>query len=355
MAEEAKRYIVTFKKDQVEPPEAAEILKRAPEDVLDGVAVMATDKHVEEGDCDHFKGIGSTCLVLAEKEIEDLNRDDRVEEVVEDIEVEMFGADSDTYEAGYQQALADMCGLRDDEGDDSGGYYDGYEAGYMQAIADLHGGGARRCRFPGTPSRRPLPRGSEPASPLPPPPLSDDKITWNIKLVKADQVWKRVTGVGVKVAVIDTGIDDNHPDLTVSGGASFVDGVSSWDDDKGHGTHCAGIVGALNNDVGVVGVAPDCSLYAVKVLGGNGRGHMSWILAAMGWAVQQGMDVASMSLGSAATSADMRSIAAYQRAAEQLKNAGCIVVAAAGNSGKGLSPWVGQPARCPTHGCRSRG
>ena len=170
-------------------------------------------------------------------------------------------------------------------------------------------------------------------------------------MVRADDVWHRVTGRGVKLAIIDTGIDDNHPDLTVSGGASFVPGVGSWDDDHSHGTHCAGIAGARNNATGIVGVAPGCSLYAVKVMrpvaGGRASGSLSWILAGMGWSARNGMDVASMSLGSNVSTADAACTMAYQRAAQRLINSGCIVIAAAGNSGRTLQPWVGRPARCP--------
>ena len=170
-------------------------------------------------------------------------------------------------------------------------------------------------------------------------------------MIRADDVWRRVTGRGVKLAIIDTGIDDNHPDLSVFGGASFVPGVGSWDDDHSHGTHCAGIAGARNNAVGVVGVAPGCSLYAVKVMrplpNGRATGQLSWILAGMGWAASNGMDVASMSLGSSVNTADAACTVAYQRAAQRLIDVGCIVIAAAGNSGRTAQPWVGRPARCP--------
>lgn len=149
------------------------------------------------------------------------------------------------------------------------------------------------------------------------------------------------------MAIIDTGIDNNHPDLSVSGGASFVPGVTSSDDDQGHGTHCAGIAGARHNAIGVVGVAPECSLFAVKVLNSAGSGQLSWILAGMGWAVQNNMDVVSMSLGSNVNSPNVACILAYQRAAQNLINNGCIVISSAGNNGERSNPWVGQPARCP--------
>ncbi len=182
---------------------------------------------------------------------------------------------------------------------------------------------------------------SEPESLLPQP------VPWNIELVKANLVWNRVTGRGVKVAIVDTGIDDNHPDLTVSGGVSFVPGVGSWDDDNGHGTHVAGIVGARNNPVGVIGVAPESDLYAVKVLGRKGTGHHSQVLAGLCWATQNGMDVVNLSLGRDVKKPDEPCTAIYQRLARILNNAGCIVVAAAGNSGEEINKWVGHPARCP--------
>lgn len=177
---------------------------------------------------------------------------------------------------------------------------------------------------------------------------AEARFDWPVLLVKADQAWAVATGKGVKVAVLDTGIDQDHPDLNVAGGVSFVDGTESWNDDQGHGTHCAGTIAARNDDKGTVGVAPDVELYAIKVLGGDGSGQFSWILAGLGWALENGMDVVSMSLGSDVEEAGTECPLAYQRAAEQLAEAGCVVVAAAGNNGDSpVNPWVGIPARCP--------
>ncbi len=178
------------------------------------------------------------------------------------------------------------------------------------------------------------------------PEAGKEPIPWNISMVGADKVWGRVTGRGVKLAVIDTGIDGDHPDLTVSGGASFVPGVTSWEDDQGHGTHCAGIAGARYNSIGVVGVAPNVSLYAVKVLNSKGSGMFSWILAGMGWAARNNMDIVSMSLGSDVDKPDVACPSMYVDAAEELIREGCLPIAAAGNSGRGPNRWVGLPARC---------
>jgi subtilisin len=111
--------------------------------------------------------------------------------------------------------------------------------------------------------------------------------------------------VDVDVAIIDTGIDFEHPDLSVvggvdcSGGSPFRSSCSSGgDDDHFHGTHVAGTVAAIDNAEGVVGVAPGARLWAVKVLNSNGSGYVSWIVAGIDWIAAQGnIEVANMSLG----------------------------------------------------------
>lgn len=111
--------------------------------------------------------------------------------------------------------------------------------------------------------------------------------------------------VDVDVAVIDTGIDLQHPDLYVSGGVNCTGSpfnsqcVSGGDDDHYHGTHVAGIIGALDNDFGVAGVAPGARLWAVKVLNSRGSGYSSWIIAGIDWVAQNAatIEVANMSLG----------------------------------------------------------
>lgn len=114
--------------------------------------------------------------------------------------------------------------------------------------------------------------------------------------------------VDIGIAMIDTGIDLDHPDLNVAGGACFVttnyflgSSCSSFDDNNGHGTHTAGIAAALDNDIGVVGVAPGARLYAVKVLDRNGRGTISQVIAGVDWVTANveslGIKVANMSLG----------------------------------------------------------
>ncbi len=111
--------------------------------------------------------------------------------------------------------------------------------------------------------------------------------------------------VDVDVAVIDTGIDLQHPELNVVGGVNcttnifFPTCVAGGDDDHYHGTHVAGTIGALDNGSGVVGVAPGARLYAVKVLNKSGSGYSSWIIAGIDWVAANSatIEVANMSLG----------------------------------------------------------
>jgi subtilisin family serine protease len=87
--------------------------------------------------------------------------------------------------------------------------------------------------------------------------------------------------VNAGLAILDTGIDPTHPDLNVVGGWNFITNTSSFNDDEGHGTHCAGIAAAIDNDLGVVGVAPGARLWALKFLDSSGGGFRR--LLRCGW------------------------------------------------------------------------
>ncbi|GAA2387210.1 peptidase [Catellatospora methionotrophica] len=169
----------------------------------------------------------------------------------------------------------------------------------------------------------------------------DGRVSVNLKesvpLIGAPEAWAAgYTGKGAKVAVLDTGVDVTHPDLAgvVDGTASFVPGESATDDVNGHGTHVVStIVGtgaASNGDY--KGVAPDADMIVGKVLGGlEGYGQDSWIIAGMEWAVQQGADVVSMSLGDTypTDGSDPMSQAVDALSAQY----GALFVIAAGNAG----------------------
>ena len=89
------------------------------------------------------------------------------------------------------------------------------------------------------------------------------KLNWGYQRLGIDQALETgLTGKGVKIGILDTGVRADHPDLRLTGGISFIKGNTSYNDDNGHGTHVAGIIGAQNNGEGTVGVAPDAELYA---------------------------------------------------------------------------------------------
>src|SRR4030095_3317242 len=126
-------------------------------------------------------------------------------------------------------------------------------------------------------------------------------ITWNINRVGYGN------GIGKTAWIIDTGIDFEHPDLTVdqTRSKSFINGVPSADDENGHGTHVAGIIGANNNTFGVLGVASGATLVSMKVLDKNGEGSLSSIIQALGYVNVNAKagDVVNLSLGEDSVSA----------------------------------------------------
>lgn len=165
-----------------------------------------------------------------------------------------------------------------------------------------------------------------------------ETIDWGLKLGGIPNQWRRTRGEGIRVAVLDTGIDAGHPDLAgaIEAARDFTGSVAGPLDRQGHGTHTAGTIGARENSVGVVGVAPECRLLVGKVLGDNGAGDARQVAAGIDWAVEAGADVLSMSLGSPVPSREIE--AALRRAV----SAGRLVVCAAGNDGRANS--VGYPA-----------
>ena len=136
------------------------------------------------------------------------------------------------------------------------------------------------------------------------------------------------TGAGIKVGIIDTGIDVDHPDLNgnIKGGYNATSKKKSFDDDNGHGTHVAGIIAAVDNDIGVVGVAPDAELYAVKALDSTGNGYISDVIEGIEWCIANNIDIINMSI-----SIEADSNALHETVIEAYCS-GIIMVAAAGNN-----------------------
>ncbi len=165
--------------------------------------------------------------------------------------------------------------------------------------------------------------------------LSNDEYerNWGIQHIKAKIAHdKNITAKGIKIAILDTGIDYTHEDLkdNYKGGYNYIknDRNSSDPFDDGwnmHGTHIAGIIAAKANKIGVVGVAPDASLYALKVLDAGGFGLVSDIVSAIEWSVENKMDIANISI----TGIDSKIL---KDACDAAKRAGLLIVAAAGNT-----------------------
>lgn len=161
---------------------------------------------------------------------------------------------------------------------------------------------------------------------------------WSVKSLKSPEAWAKTKGKGVRVAVLDTGIDANHPDLRgrIKSAADMKDFSGSpygVVDRQGHGTHCAGSILA---DGPLPGNAPEADLIAGKVLGDNGSGGVDDIANGIRWAINRDADVISMSLGGAGQDTYI------PHALEECEAAGVIVIAAAGNEGPGEGT-VGYP------------
>ncbi|MHB0878010.1 MAG: S8 family serine peptidase [Anaerolineae bacterium] len=156
----------------------------------------------------------------------------------------------------------------------------------------------------------------------------------NMRQVEAPAAWSVTTGRGGPiVAVIDSGIDLDHPDLAANivPGWDFVNNDASADDDNGHGTHVAGVIGAVgNNGIGVTGMGWTTRLMPVKTLRADGTGDVSTARSAIIWAVDHGARVLNLSLGTAGPVPQLEEAISYALAH------GCVVVAASGNVGPSL-------------------
>ncbi|MCX6033312.1 MAG: S8 family serine peptidase [Chloroflexi bacterium] len=167
---------------------------------------------------------------------------------------------------------------------------------------------------------------------------------WNLPQINAPAAWNITTGsISVTVAILDTGVDLGHPDLSskIVAGYDFVNEDNTPQDDEGHGTHVAGIAAALSdNATGVAGVAWGARIMPIKVLDGQGSGFESDIAEGIHWAADHGAAVINMSLGGTAISA------ALQDAVNYAYGHGLLIVAAAGNEYLVGNPTV-YPAAYP--------
>ncbi|MBI3976693.1 MAG: S8 family serine peptidase [Chloroflexi bacterium] len=161
--------------------------------------------------------------------------------------------------------------------------------------------------------------------------------------IDAFEAWDVVTGsASIGIAILDTGIDLDHPDLAgkVVQNANFT-ASDTVDDRYGHGTHVAGTAAALTgNGIGVAGTCPNCALYNVKVLGDDGGGYWSWIAGGIRWSADNGAHVVSMSLGGSVGSRSL------QLAIDYAWGKGAILTCAAGNSGSKVKHYPAAYTKC---------
>jgi thermitase len=167
-------------------------------------------------------------------------------------------------------------------------------------------------------------------------------LQWGLPKIQAPEAWNEDTGgSNVVIAIIDTGVDLNHPDLNdkIVPGWDFVNGDSLAQDDHGHGTHVAGIAAAeTNNARGVAGMSWGARIMPVKVLDRNGDGYYSDVAKGVRYACNHGAQVLNLSLGGPNPSSTL------EEALDDVLQKGCLVMAAAGNGGQDA---VDYPARYP--------
>ncbi|TRZ35587.1 serine protease [Niallia circulans] len=173
-----------------------------------------------------------------------------------------------------------------------------------------------------------------------------NEVPTGIQQIQAPALWAKSKGKGIKIAILDTGCDTTHPDLQerIIGGYNFTDDDNSnpdiYTDYNGHGTHVAGTIAAVENANGVVGAAPESSLLIVKVLNGQGSGQYDWIANGIHYAIEQNVDIISMSLGGP------DDVQALHDAVKRAVDNQILVVCAAGNEGDGrdTTEELGYPA-----------
>lgn len=273
----SKRYLVTYKESKIDFKGALSILEMEESEFQVGTNLLSEGK-MAVGSPVHLDNLGITIIDLDELDVERLSAKSQVLAVEEDTEAKILGFEPEDASETVKKIL-----------------------------------GA----------------------------LKDGDPVWNIKKVKAPEAWALgIDGKGINLAILDTGIAA-HSDLVISGGANFTADTTTpiYQDENGHGTHCAGIAAGRNGLNGVYGVAKNCNLYAVKVLAKSGSGSFSSIFAGMNWCITNNMNVASMSLGSSSAPS-----AAAATAIKNCQSNGVTVVVAAGNSYGSIFPWVCRPA-----------
>ena len=166
-----------------------------------------------------------------------------------------------------------------------------------------------------------------PVTPAPNDPLF--RAQWALERIGAPQAWRQLPNhAGGVVAVVDSGVDERHPDLQghIVRGKNLIDGSDDFSDQHGHGTAIAGIIAAsTNNAIGMSGICPTCQILPVKVLDESGRGTYANVIAGIMWAAERKVEVINLSLGSYGSSRFLAEAIDYAH------HTGAVIVAAGGN------------------------
>lgn len=176
-------------------------------------------------------------------------------------------------------------------------------------------------------------------------------FTWGLQATGVDQ--SQFTGGGVRVAILDTGFDMQHPDFKDRGvvSQSFIAGVATAQDDNGHGTHCLGTLGGpkVPAEGPRYGIASDAQLFVGKVMKANGKGNEGDILHGIGWAIQNDCRIVSLSLGKAVARGEAPD-KMYEEIGGMALDKNCLLIAAAGNDSNrpGFIAPVNMPANSKT-------
>ena len=182
--------------------------------------------------------------------------------------------------------------------------------------------------------------------------LPEQKVSWGAKLIQANKAWEHYKGEGVKIGIVDTGIDADHVDLApnVKDFKSFIDSTNGSDANF-HGTHVTGIAAGADKDQGIIGVAPKAEIYSAKIFNKNDEMTATAERKALEWLAQENVNVINMSYGGIIPKdipGGEKSIRKYHDLIKELYNAGIKLVAAAGNMGsKDGMDRVAHPARFP--------
>lgn len=166
-------------------------------------------------------------------------------------------------------------------------------------------------------------------------PLAAQQKQWNLEKIRAESAWQLAGNHGSKkivVAVIDTGVDANHPDLkgNVIEGYNFLDNTTNAQDENGHGTHCAGVIGATGASAsGVLGISPEVTILPLRFLSARATGDLFTGITAIDYAIAKKVDIISASWGAQLSKPEL--IPPFQEAAERADKANVLLVTAAGN------------------------